>query len=388
MTRRRTIIAVSAIAILLLGVVTTTRFHIGGHFEGLFLLKGNKGSLWELKDDLYLGDGYRFIGGIDFDDPRYHISHLLDRNRHKAPYLYYEWNARDGEGFVRNYLPGGQQMLTCFSRFSDDGGKQASGLFVGGGLPTNVEDDHNIKANETGMAFFDGKRWFHIWCNVNEAIASGKAMTSIYPSQWIFIGSRVLNASDKELTLCSSHTVSVDNVPLRIDRIADFKAGERFFTLSFRVTNVGTEPSYYFYLYGDEPWLGNYGTSGGNVGWVKDRLIQHVGAVDTRKYAYAGLFDYGNEAIGEGHNFTMTANFLEWKSPKAPMVYFSNSTDDFFAPVASGNTPLSGNARFIGVQWGPSFLPPGVSDSYTLAIGMAGRDPKTGLPVKPETHLD
>jgi hypothetical protein len=110
--------------------------------------------------------------------------------------------------------------------------------------------------------------------------------------------------------------------------------------------------------------------------------------VDTRKYAYAGLFDYGNEAIGEGHNFTMTANFLEWKSPKAPMVYFSNSTDDFFAPVASGNTPLSGNTRFIGVQWGPSFLPPGASDSYTLAIGMADRDPKTGLPAKPETHLN
>ena len=38
-----------------------------GHHEGIFLLKGGKGSLFEIKDDLYLGDGSRYVFGLDFD---------------------------------------------------------------------------------------------------------------------------------------------------------------------------------------------------------------------------------------------------------------------------------------------------------------------------------
>ncbi len=377
-----------AFVALLLFVVVAVRFNIKGHFEGLFLLKGEKGSLVELKDDLYLGDGHRVICGIDFDDPRYHLRNFFSRNRHQAPYLTYEWFDKDGVGYVKNNLPDGRQLITNFSRFAneDDSGQEFHGLFVGGGMPADVRDDNPAKENKSVMTYFDGNRWFHIWCNANEAIFSQDALAPIFPCQWKFVESKVLNSSDKELTLFSRHIITVDNATLQMDRVAYFTAGEPYFILSLNITNISKVFAHYLYVYGDEPWLGNYGTSGGNVGWVRDHLVQRVGPVDSRKYSYAGFFDCGSDLIGEGHNFTKVADFLQWKSDEGPILYFTNSPFEKFNPVS--HEPLKGNARFLGVQFTMTNLVPGDSVHYDLAIGMASLDPKTGFPVKPRTPLD
>ncbi len=370
--------------LLVLPVVILGRFNITGSYEGLFLLKGKDGALFEVKDDLYLGEANRYIAGIDFEKEKLFL-HRLFKATAREPYLSYEWNETKGAGFVRSYFPGGKQMLTCFSRFLDDGDKEAAGLFVGGGLPANVKDDSIVKENETGMAFFNGERWFHIWCNVNEGILTDK-LEKIYPSSWKYLGSRVLHQNDYDLIFESSHEVLVDSVPLRVDRRAHFRAGETYFVLRVSIQNIGNRPTIYYYFYGDEPWLGNYGTAGGNVGWAADGLHDFEGLLNTKKYHYAGIFDYGNDAIGEGHHYTLTANFIEWFGVEEPVVWFSNGP--LSAPGTSGKkVPLSSNERFFGIQWGPRTLEPRQSDVYTLAIGMAGRDQKTGFPVKPETDM-
>jgi hypothetical protein len=374
--------------LLLLLICATVRFNIKGHFEGLFLLKANKGSLLELKDDLYLNDAHSLIWGIDFDDPVYRLHYFFNRNQHKVPYLTYEWFAKDGVGYVRNHLPGGRQLVTNFSRFTfeENDGLELHGLFVGGGMPADVRDGKVFKENKSGMAYFDGKRWFHIWCNANEAMSSPQTLNPIFPNQWKFIESKVMNASEKELTIRSRHIITVDNATLQMDRIAYFTAGDPYFILSMEITNIGKVFAHYVYTYGDEPWLGNYGTSGGNIGWVKDRLIQKVGPVDSKKYSYAGFFDYGNDSIGEGHNFTKMANFLQWKSDEEPILYFTNGPLEKYNPL--NHEPLESNARYLGIQFNVTNLIPGESVYYDLAIGMAGLDPKTGLPVKPATLLD
>jgi hypothetical protein len=80
----------------------------------------------------------------------------------------------------------------------------------------------------------------------------------------------------------------------------------------------------------------------------------------------------------------LTANFLEWDSTLNTEVYFSNDPDENIRGKL-GKEPLQGNARSIFIQWGPSSLSPGESDYYLLAVGMAGKDPRTGFPVKPDT---
>jgi hypothetical protein len=374
------------LVLFLLSVMATVRFRIEGHFHGLFLLKGSADYRLELKDDLYLGDGYRFITGFEFTPWRDIRAEWFGMS-HETPFLSFEWLEKDGTGFVVNHLNGGQLLFTSFSRFEDATDKNPSGLFVGGGLPHAVMVDKAPFTNESGMAYNDGARWFHIWCSANESILSSRTLEPIYPSMWKYLGSKVVHSSEREILIQSAHIVEVEHIPLKIERFAHFKAGETFFTLSFRVTNIGNKPVEYDYLYGDEPWLGNYGSSAGNIGWVKDRLINHVGPVDTAKYRYAGMFDFGNDAINEGHDFSGTANFIEWMSGVEAKVYFSNGPLQKHDAVKDGVEPLQGNERYIGIQWQAPPLAPGKSDTYFLAIGMAGRDPKTGFPVKPKTGL-
>jgi hypothetical protein len=367
---------------LLLIAVTVIRFNITGDCDGIFLLKGEDGSLLEIKDDLFLGEGNRNVIGIDFERGKEVLFRLFRDRTKKEPYLYLEWNEKRGDGFIRNYLPDGKQLLTSFSRFTVENNGEVKGLFVGGGLPADVNGDDMVKENATGMAYYDGAKWIHLWCTVNEALFTSKA-EPLYPLGWKYLGSRILRHDEKEVVLESSHEVMVDGVPLHIDRRAYFRAGDTYFTLSVSIRNVGKRPAIYTYLYGDEPWLGNYGTSGGNVGWTADGLHDFAGMLDTSKVNYAGFIDYGNDAIGEGHNFTQIANFVEWFGANKPMVWFSNSP--YNVPL-SGNIPLNGNERFIGLEWGLRSLQPNQSETYTLALGMTGLR-SIGSPLTPAVDL-
>jgi hypothetical protein len=380
-----------SLAVLFVLLVSLVRFNITGRFEGLFLLKRCHGKLLELKDDLYLGDGYRLIYGLNFEWAKPYRSY--DKLTKNAPCLYFEWDDKDGKGFVRNFLPGGKRITTSLGRFDyaeNQGnigrGLEVHGLFVGGGLPAMVSSEETVTLNETGMAYWDGKRWYHLWCSVNEGIAPASTKVQINPSKWKFLGSKVLQESSQSIAITSAHEIDLDGHPLRMDRYAYFKAGKPYFILSIRVKNIGTEPASFYYSYGDEPWVGDFGSSAGNVGWVKDALIKRVQFVDTTKYSYAGFFDCGNDLVSSYGNFTQTANFIEWFGQNVPTVYFSNGADDY--PPADGvGKVLGSDERFIGLEWGPQTLDPGQSVLYALAIGMAENDPTTGFPVKPEIRL-
>jgi hypothetical protein len=363
----------------------TVHFDIKGHFDGIFLLQGREGWRYELKDDLYVGDGDRLIWNIDFYDPGFRLSQKIYPFKPGEAHLYYEWDDKDGSGFIRNLLGDGTQILTCFGRYMDDDKKYVHGLFVGGGLPASVAGGDNVYMDETGMAFYDRTRWHHVWCNVNEGIISGTGQ-ALTPSKWEFLGSKVIDESSKTLAIASHHKAVVDGVPLLIDRHVYLNAGDTFFILTINLTNIGSVPARFTYVYGDEPWVGNYGSSRGNVGWVKDRLIEYEAVLDSTRYTYAGFYDYGNSAAGEEHRFTGTANFIEWFGDNRLMAYFSNDSG-FMKDTSGKKIPLASNARFIGLEWGTRVLAPQQSESYTLAIGMAGHDPVTGFPVKPPVKI-
>lgn len=385
--RRRLAVFVSLPLAFLLSVILLTRFDIKGHHEGLFLLKGRDWRPFEFKDDLYLGDGNRLLLHFDTDRIR-NLLPMLNRREAGKAYLKYVWDATDGSGYVVNVFPDGKQLMTSFSRFTEDDGKIVHGIFVGGGLPDSVRLDSVNGGNDTGMAWFDGTRWYHVWCNVNEGIGQKSSSGSgISPSGWKFLGSRVLNQSNTRLVLESEHEVVIAGVPLLIRRHAYFTAGEPFFRLGITMTNVGTRPLPFTYSYGDEPWLGDFGRGLGNVGWVRDRLVRHEEILDPHEYSYAGMLDIGNEAAGDPPDlhYTGIANFLAWPGFEHPTAYFANSR---FGP--NGHTPgifpLSSNERFIGVQWDFQPLPPGESRMIYLVVGKAETGPR-GIPSLPPGAL-
>jgi hypothetical protein len=385
LTHRRLVLGVTATILFLLPLFFLVRFNIKGHFEGVYLLHQYHSGRYEITDDLYVGQGERLLGGIDLSPLHFH--HLRDVVDHPGagePHLHYEWDPQSGSGYVKNYLGTGREITTYLGRFEDDGA-EVRGLFVGGGPPSVAAALQNHPYNNSGMTYYDGARWNHLWCNVNELIASGVTSMVVPPSRWRFLGSRVEEKSRQRLALSSSHEVRIDEALLRIDRRARFIAGAPYMLLDITVSNRGGKPAIYNYAYGDEPWVGEYGSSRGDVGWVADRLIEKEEVVDAGRYSHAGMFDHGNGLTGEGHNFTQVANFIEWGGKERPLVYFSNSVGQIVPPEK--RLPLTGNRRFIGLEWGPRVLAPGESATYALAIGMAGFVPSRGVPLKPTTGL-
>lgn len=375
--------------LLLIIVVLATRIKLTDKedFEGIFVLKGTAGQWLEITDDLFPEETDRLLWHVPY---RFVKTAATSNDLCKGNSCsYFEWNQRSGRGFIKNCFSNGRKLLICLGRFvHDPGDTPMHGLFLGGNLPTTDPDSHIFDKDESGMAYFDGQRYFHIWCNVNETIYDARqAMLPIYPSTWQFMGSSILEASSDDITLSSSHRVTLGAVPLQIDKFFFYHSGDTFFILKTTVRNIGRQPASFIYSYGDEPWLGNYGSSSGNIGWLKEGTIQREMFVDTRTHTFFGMFDHGNELAGEKPaDFTGKANFIEWSPAGRPdMAYFSNS----MGPPATTGAPLvSQNCRFIGLRWGPRAIAPGESFTFNLAIGMAHNDPKTGLPVKPETGLN
>jgi len=377
-------LCITAIAVILL-FNRYVDIHLGGHFEGFYLLKDKQGNKYELQDHLFVGQEKKLIYAIDLNNSYFKMARrLFPKHNDNRSHLHCEWNPKDGNGLVSSYFPDGTGLVTYFGRYLDDQ-KEVHGLFVGGGLPETVENSNNYNMNNSGMTYFDGKkRWYHIWCSVNEGIGSAITGSSFTPAQWEFIGSGVESRSSESVTIASKHKTVIDGIPVNISRRVHFMAGETYFNLEIKITNIGTAPLSYSYLYGDEPWVGYYGTSLGDVGWIKDRLINYEEMIDPAKYSYAGMADLGNRVIGEKPVYTNLVNFIEWLGPELPAdVYFANNLSQL--PEKAVKAPLESNERFIGLHWERS-LAPEESATIRLAIGMAVQNPRTGIPDKPATR--
>ncbi len=384
--RKKLLYVIGAPLVLVSVLLLKVEFSFSGDHEGFYLLKGVHGAWLEVTDDLFPEDTDRLIYGYAFPALKHVVTGTGCADT-RTPCLNFEWNEGTGRGFIKTSYPDGRKLLICLSRFRDDDNNFSSGLFLGGNLPATDPDARLFDRNETGMAYFDGKRYYHIWCNANEGIIDDSNRL-VVPERWKFVGSAVVKNSPGELVLRSSHRASINNVPVMVERTLYYRRGDPYVTLVTRLANVGTTGTGLTYFYGDEPWVGNYGTSAGDVGWLKDRLVTTETEIDTRHNSFAGMFDYGNPLAGEQHVYTNMANFVEWQKENPPdRAYFSNS----LVKVGSGKdkVPLADHLnRVIALEWGKFLLQPGQSYQFTIAVGMAGSDPKTLMPVKPRTGLN
>lgn len=378
-----------SVLVVVILIAATARINIRGAYDGLYLLKGGPGAVFEVKDTVLLGEYERVLMKIEFG-ALFSKSGREDGSGPAVNEFRYSWQKDEGAGYIKSFFADGTKLIISFGRFLDSQGSAPEGVFVGGGLPYHEYEKSEVTMNETGMAFFDGSTWRHLWCNANESLNSAlNPHTILYPSNWTFLGSKVLYATNRKLIIRSRHEALLDGAPLRMDRFALYRAGDHYFILVIKIMNLGQRPAGFYYIYGDEPWVGDFGTSRGNVGWVRDRLYYYEGVVDPVKYSYAGMFDYGNKMTPQGRaEFTGTANFIEWLEGNKPdLVYFSNTIGSF--ADEKDRVPLTSEFnRVLMLQWGPKSLDPGQMELIILALGMADRDAKTGMPSKPTVKLN
>lgn len=363
-----------ALGLLGLGVLfaASTQLVIQGSWRGLYLLRSERGRPFLLKDDLLLGEHPRLMASVSFGAARRLLSPAPGAAG-SGPALTLEWDQRTGSGLVRNRLADGTELLTLFSRYRDSDGLQPHGLFVGGALP-EVSADAGAQ-EQSGMAFQDARGWAHVWCNVNEGLEDELAHAAWTPTRWRYLGSRVLVREPGQVTLESSHELSLAGGLLRVDRFAAFVAGEPFFRLTIRLRNLGPGAVGYTYLYGDEPWVGHFGSAEGNIGWRPGALLRAETPVEPAA-GVAGILD---ERSG-------LASFIAWSGGEPPdFVYVSNQGGQMAS--AGQRLPLTSNEIFIGLEWMRRSLGPGQGRTMALALGMARADPATGIPVAPAGAL-
>lgn len=265
MNRARLII-IAIILLIFVIIINGGHFSFHGRPDGVYLLKGADGKLFELKDRLSLTEYERLIARIEFE-----AMYARWRSKEDAatapPYLKYSWHKKAGRGYLISFFPDGTKFLACFGRSVEDSINPVKGLFLGGGLPESHYENASLKTNETGVVLFDGKEWHHLRRNTEEFLFSAAdPLQRIKPGQWEFIDSKVLFASQFRLTIKSSHRTTLGSIPVRIDRYLIYHAGDRFFTLVNRLTNMGTSPLGYQYTCGNGSPTVNLRSSAGNEG--------------------------------------------------------------------------------------------------------------------------
>lgn len=365
-SRLRNRVAITLLA-LLVAFFATTKVTLRFRWYGLYLLTSESGRPLEIKDDLKLGDGPRVLVGVSFAPVR----ELFARPNALLPRLELDWDAEEGGGAISGYLPDGRLLQTLFGRYIDSDGKAPKGLFVGGALPDVAAV---MQQNQSGMALHDARGWHHIWCSVNEGLLVDELARMVFPSEWTFLGSRVLVEAPDRLVLRSEHALKEKGVELRMERYAYFKAGSPWFRLGVNVMNVGEKTVHVAYAYGDEPWVGEFGSSAGNVGWTPQGLVPFVAQVDPRAAPFAGIMD----------TKTGFANFVAWEGSAPEAVYFANRPGTPYS-TEMGN-PLTSNEIFIGLEWRGRTIDPGDTLSVRLTLGLADSGPGQ-LPRLPEGVL-
>jgi hypothetical protein len=361
-SRRRRRIAL-ALGILLVAFLATTQVTLKWRFYGLYLLTSESGRPLELKDDLLLGDGPRLLVGVSFSAVR----ELFSRKPEGGARLDVDWDAKEGGGTVTSVLAGGEVLQTVFGRYVDSDGATPRGLFVGGAI---ADVAATPAQNQSGMALRDARGWHHVWCNVNEALLIGELGRLVFPGEWRLTGSRVLVDAPTRVVIHSEHELEVGETMLRMERNVYFKAGRPFFRLGVNLMNAGDRPVHVSYAYGDEPWVGEFGSAFGNVGWTERGLVSQVTWLDAGAEAWAGIADTKSGV----------ANFLSWEGSRPDGVYFGNHPGTP-RPEELG-APLTSNEVFIGVEWRDRTIEPGETFSVRLTIGLAAQKPG-GLPTFP-----
>jgi len=280
----------------------------------------------------------------------------------EQPRMDVTFNEASGRGIVKQFHPDGSRLELSLARYEDPEA-HPRGVVIGGDFPVgDVGTDENREGG--GMALFDGNRWIHLWCSANEGIAVSGGGAVHEPHTWKYLSGRVVKTSSQEVIVESVHEVSLQGIPLRITRRLDMKAQDDFATLFMRVANQGDRQILYDYAYGDEPWVGQFGTSAGDVGWYEHGLVTREAHLTPRPADLIGFVDRGNSYAGETQDYSGYANFIQWLRPIPTEVYFSNS----FYSVGARLLDSKDN-RLLNIVWKNQYLGPGESKNYVLRVG-------------------
>lgn len=313
------------------------------------------------------------------------------------------WDGRKGEGVIKEYRPDGTKFLAVFGQCEKDrdnpDGSIVKGLFIGGDLHYgDVDYYRDGKRNAGGMAYYDGSRWNHLWSAAKETVKVGSLAEfgrrnysiTVSPWNWEYLGGSLLRQDSSKVIIESRHRMiarASDGTPLELTmkRTVLKSEGEDYVVFRVEFINTGGEPLLFSYTFAETPWIGDYGTSAGDVGWTAEGSVKMEAPVFTARHTFAGFWDIGNPEVFEKGPFTGAANFIDWSQNPPVSVYFSNKQEFDYHSLYYKQMPLAGeDTRGIYLLWNDETLYQGGSKKFVYAVGMAKAPDMKGLPAAPK----
>ncbi|MFH1132218.1 MAG: hypothetical protein V1754_12850, partial [Pseudomonadota bacterium] len=219
-----------------------------------------------------------------------------------------DWDAKTGKGTVQQNLSSGDVIHTCFHC----GYKGYTGGLVIGSY------------NGSGYGLYPKKpiRGFNkinVFCAQDESIWDHKEKTE-YSYGWSenfgkgndgarleYVRGRILEQTPQRLVFQSENAGGC----YRVTKVAYARAQKPWWLIATRITNSCKEPVKFDFFSGDDPWLGLYKSSDGDVGWTTDGLIRNEAYFGFGQFPAGGLYDLGNQELGQKEgSFSNQANFF------------------------------------------------------------------------------
>jgi hypothetical protein len=298
----------------------------------------------------------------------------------ERPALENRWDSETGRGDVVHALPGGDLLRTCFH--CKHAG-YAGGLVIG-------------NESGSGMGFYPaepirGFREINAWCAQDESIWDLDSEVE-YTYGWSenigtgpdgerleYQGGRVLVDDGQRLVLGSTNIGGC----YRVDKVASTRAGARWWVIATRITNTCEHPVRFDLYSGEDPWIGKYQSSEGDVGWTPEGFISHEAALGPGRFTVGGMVDLGTP--GEVGQFSGQANFiaLDPGTPPPDGVSFANRFAHGPDEVDPARPLDNQSLTAVNLVWRERTLAPGATFTMAFALGLAQTAEPGELPVAP-----
>jgi len=287
------------------------------------------------------------------------------------------WRPETGKGDVVQRLPGGDLLRTCFHvGYAGYTGGLVIGAYNGSGL--GLYPRRPIR----------GFRRINVFCAQDESILdrkSGKELTYGWSEnigkgpdgeRLAYVRGRVLERGPQRVVLQSENAGGC----YRVTKVATARRGARFWIIATRITNRCKEPVRLDLFTGDDPWIGLYRSSDGDVGWSVERgILRNEAAFGPGRFTAGGLYDLGNRALGQKEGgFSNQANFfaLDPALPLPDVVLLANRFAHRRGEIDPRRPLDNKSLTALNLGWTDRTLPPGGGLTVALALGLARTDPQ------------
>lgn len=311
-------------------------------------------------------------------------SYKSDHKPAIIPQFELNWNPENGQGQVVQNFPAGDLLRVCFHcayrGYSGGliiGSYNSSGFGFSPARPIHGFKKINVFcAQDESIWDLDEKREYSYGWSENFGTGSDGERLN-------YIRGRILDKGPVQIVLQSENSGGC----YRVIKVAYSRLNARWWILATRIINNCSHDIKFDFYSGDDPWLGTYRSSDGDVGWTPAGIIRTETLFGIGQFTEGGLYDLGNQALGQKEgSFSNQANFfkLDPATILPDQAIFANSFAHSVKDIDPNRVLDNRTMTALNLGWTGQQLKPGKGLTLAWAMGLAetdfpGQTPRTPL---------